>query len=168
MEAVILKDIQVIRGKRVLLDFQLSAVYQIETKRLNQQVKRNSERFPEDFMFQLTEEEWAALRLQNATSKGGRRYLPYAFTEHGAVMLASVLNSEVAIKASIFVVRAFVQIREYLSTHKELAEKIEKLEARYDHQFAVVFDAIKSLIQEKSEPRREIGFKVGKMSRDTK
>ena len=85
--------------------------------------------------------------------------MPYAFTEHGAVMLANVLNSEVAIKASIFVVRAFVQIREYLSTHKELAEKIEKLEARYDHQFAVVFDAIKSLIHERNEPRPLIGFK---------
>ncbi|HOY97133.1 MAG TPA: ORF6N domain-containing protein [Catalimonadaceae bacterium] len=158
MEAVIVKDIQVVRGRRVLLDFQLAAIYQIETKRLNQQVKRNSDRFPEDFMFQLTEEEWAALRLQNATSKGGRRYLPHAFTEHGAVMLASVLNSEVAIKASIFVVRAFVQIREYLSTHKELAEKIEKLEAKYDHQFAIVFDAIKKLIHEKNEPRPQIGF----------
>lgn len=88
--------------------------------------------------------------------------MPYAFTEHGAVMLASVLNSEVAIKASIFVVRAFVQIREYLANHKELAEKIEKLEAKYDRQFAVVFDAIKQLIQEKNESRREIGFKVGK------
>lgn len=103
------------------------------------------------------------LMSQFATSSwGGRRKLPYAFTEHGAVMLASVLNSDVAIKASIFVVRAFVQIREYLSTHKELAEKIEKLEAKYDHQFAVVFDAIKQLIHEKNEPRREIGFKVGK------
>ena len=162
MEAVIVKDIHVIRGKRILLDFQLAAIYQIETKRLNQQVKRNSERFPPDFMFQLSEDEWSSLRSQFATSKGGRRYLPYAFTEHGAVMLASVLNSEVAIKASIFVVRAFVQIRDYLASHKELAEKIEKLESKYDHQFAVVFDAIKQLFHEKNEPRREIGFKVGK------
>jgi len=114
-------------------------------------------------MFQLTLEEWKSLRSQNATLGSIRKYRPYAFTEHGAVMLASVLNSEVAIKASIFVVRAFVQIREYLSTHKELAEKIEKLESRYDHQFSVVFDAIKQLIHEKNEPRREIGFKVGKI-----
>lgn len=98
-------EIQFIRGKKVLLDFQLSEVYQVEIKRLNQQVNRNLNRFPEDFMFQLRKEEWNALRLQLATSKGGRRYLPYAFTEHGAVMLASVLNSEVAIQASIFVVR---------------------------------------------------------------
>lgn len=169
MEAVILNDIQMIRGKRVLLDFQLSGVYPLETRKLNQQVKRNLERFPEDFMVQLTEDEFRILMSQNVTSSwGGRRKLPYAFTEHGAVMLASVLNSEVAIKASIFVVRAFVQIREYLSTHKELAEKIEKLESKYDHQFAVVFDAIKQLIQEKNEPRREIGFKVGKGENETR
>ena len=163
MEAVIVKDIQVIRGKRVLLDFQLAVIYQVETRRLNEQVRRNLSRFPEDFIFQLTEEEMKILMSQNATSSwGGRRKLPYAFTEHGAVMLASVLNSEVAIKASIFVVRAFVQIRDYLASHKELAERIEKLESKYDHQFAVVFDAIKQLFHEKNEPRREIGFKVGK------
>jgi hypothetical protein len=113
-------------------------------------------------MFQLSEEEWKILRSQNATFGLLRKYRPYAFTEHGAVMLASILNSEVAIKASIFVVRAFVQIRDYLASHKELAERIEKLESKYDHQFAVVFDAIKQLFHEKNEPRREIGFKVGK------
>lgn len=160
MEVQIVRDIQVIRGKRVLLDWQLASLYEIETKRLNQQVKRNLERFPNDFMFQLTDEEWDGLRLQFATSKGGRRYLPYDFTEHGAVMLASVLNSEVAIKSSIFVVRAFVQIREYLATHKELAEKIEKLESKYDKQFAMVFDAIKQLIEEKNGPREMIGFRT--------
>jgi hypothetical protein len=111
-------------------------------------------------MFQLTEDEFKNLISQNATSSwGGRRKLPFAFTEHGAVMLASILNSEVAIQASIFVVRAFVQIREYLDTHKELAKKLEELEAKYDHQFSVVFDAIKSLIHEKNEPRNLIGFK---------
>jgi hypothetical protein len=166
MEALIAKDIQIIRGKRVLLDFQLSSIYQVETRRLNEQVRRNLTRFPEDFMFQITEEEMKILMSQNATSSwGGRRKLPYAFTEHGAVMLASVLNSEVAIKASIFVVRAFVEIREYLSSHKELAEKIEKLESKYDHQFAIVFDAIKQLIHEKNEPRPQIGFIPPKVNR---
>ena len=130
---------------------------------MNEAVRRNIARFPEEFMFQVTSEEWNNLKTQFATSSwGGKRKLPFVFTEHGAVMLASVLNSEVAIKASIFVVRAFVQIRDYLATHKELAEKIEKLESKYDHQFAVVFDAIKQLFHEKNEPRREIGFKVGK------
>jgi len=162
MEFQIVNSIHLIRGKRVLLDSQLADIYGVETKRLNEQVKRNLSRFPEDFMFQLSEEEWKILRSQNATFGLLRKYRPYAFTEHGAVMLASILNSEVAIKASIFVVRAFVQIRDYLASHKELAERIEKLESKYDHQFAVVFDAIKQLFHEKNEPRREIGFKVGK------
>ena len=113
-------------------------------------------------MFQLSEEEWKTLRSQNATFGLLRKYRPYTFTEHGAVMLAIILNSEVAIQASIFVVRAFVQIRDYLASHKELAEKIEKLESKYDHQFPVVFDANTKLFHEKNEPRREIGFKVGK------
>jgi hypothetical protein len=143
METQISKDILFIRGKRVLLDFQLAEVYRVETKRLNEAVKRNSSRFPDDFMFQLTEEEWKIQRSQNATFGPRRKYRPYAFTEHGAVMLASVLNSEVAVQASIFVVRAFVEIREYLASHKELAAKIEELETRYDQQFAAVFDAIK-------------------------
>ena len=159
METQIGKDILFIRGKRVLLDFQIAAIYKVETRTLNQQVKRNSYRFPEDFMFQLTEEEFGNLMSQNVTSSwGGRRKLPYAFTEHGAVMLASVLNSEVAVQASIFVVRAFVEIREYLASHKELAAKIEELETRYDQQFAAVFNAIKRLVQTENAPRPLIGF----------
>ena len=164
MEIQVVQEILFIRGKRVLLDSQLADIYKVETKRMNEAVRRNISRFPEEFMFQVTSEEWNNLKTQFATSSwGGKRKLPFVFTEHGAVMLASVLNSEVAIKASIFVVRAFVQIRDYLATHKELAEKIEKLESKYDHQFAVVFDAIKQLFHEKNEPRREIGFKVGKV-----
>jgi hypothetical protein len=159
MELQIVHNILQIRNKRVLLDSQIADIYGVETKRLNEAVRRNISRFPPDFMFQVTAEEWKALRSQNATLVSSRKYRPYAFTEHGAVMLASVLNSEVAIQASIFVVRAFVQIREYLDAHKELAKKLDELEAKYDHQFSVVFDAIKSLIHEKNEPRPLIGFK---------
>ncbi|HET6992393.1 MAG TPA: ORF6N domain-containing protein, partial [Bacteroidia bacterium] len=118
--------IYLIRGHKVMIDEDLARIYGVTTKRLNEQVKRNLDRFPKDFMFQLTEKEIISLRSQFATSnegKGGRRYAPYVFTEHGAVMLASVLNSPVAIKASIQVVKAFVRLREMLIANKELAEK---------------------------------------------
>lgn len=124
-----------IRGSKVMLDSDLADLYQVSTKRLNEQVRRNRERFPKDFMFQWTPRETAALRSQFATSnrqRGGRRYRPYAFTEHGAVMLASVLNSPVAVQASIRVVRAFVRLREDLATHKELAGKLTELERRIE------------------------------------
>ena len=154
----------VIRGKKVMLDGNLADIYGIETKGLIRAVKRNLERFPEDFMFQLTKEEFESLRYQFGTSKtgrGGRRYLPYVFTEHGAVMLASVLNSPVAINASVQVVRAFVKLRQLLVTHTELARKINSLEKKYDSQFAVVFKAIKELMQPQAkEKEKKIGFKV--------
>src|SRR2546423_5025569 len=134
--------IYLIRGQRVMLDSDLAAIYGVTTKRLNQQVRRNIHRFPEDFAFQLTAEEFAALRSQIATSslrsqnatsnKGGRRYAPWVFTEHGAIMLASVLNSEVAIEASVRVVRAFVRLREIISANAELAAKFAQLERRLD------------------------------------
>jgi ORF6N domain len=120
-----------LRGQKVLLDHDLASVYGVITKRLNQQVRRNVERFPADFVFQLTVEEMESLRLQNATSKagsGGRRYLPFAFTEHGAIMAATVLNTPRAIAVSVFVVRAFIRMREVLTTHKELAHKLAELE----------------------------------------
>src|SRR5262245_59227927 len=122
--------ILLVRGHRVMLDSDLAELYRVSTKRLNEQVKRNRGRFPADFLLQLSIEEAQALRSQTATSKGGRggrRYRPYAFTEHGAVMLATVLNSQVAVQASIQVVRAFVQLRELLSTHRELAKKLADL-----------------------------------------
>jgi hypothetical protein len=126
-------------------------------------VNRNRDRFPEDFRMQLTEEEDAALRLQNATSKtgrGGRRYRPYVYTEHGALMAASVLNTPVAIRVSIEIVRAFVRLRELLATHKELARKLEELEKKYDAQFRAVFDAIRQLMEPPPErPRGRFGFR---------
>lgn len=153
--------ILLIRGQKVILDSDLAELYQVSTKRLNEQVKRNQERFPEDFMFQLTLEETEALRSQFATSdrgRGGRRYRPFAFTEHGTVMVASVLNSPVAVQASIQVVRAFIRLREILTTHKELARKLAELERKYDQQFKVVFDAIRALMTTPEQKRQRIGF----------
>jgi ORF6N domain len=138
MEIIKAEDIEqkiyLIRGQRVMLDSDLAEFYQVETRVLNQAVKRNLHRFPEDFMFQLIEEEAKSLTSQSVTSnegRGGRRTLPYVFTEHGSVMLASVLNSSKAVEASIQVVRAFVRLRAILSEHKELAQKIELLEKKF-------------------------------------
>lgn len=148
-----------VRSQRIMLDSDLASLYSVETKRLNEQVKRNSDRFPQDFMFQLTTDEWDSLRSQIATSKtsremksqsatsnrGGRRTNPYVFTEHGTVMLASVLNSPVAIQASIQIVKAFVKFREILSSQAVLEKRIIELESKYDDQFKQVFDAIRGL-----------------------
>jgi len=153
--------IREVQGHRVMLDSDLAALYGVPTKRLNEQVKRNRARFPDDFAFQLTPEEAAGLRSQIATSKrgrGGRRTPLVAFTEHGAVMLASVLNSSVAVETSIQVVRAFVQLRLALGLHAELAGKLDAMEAKYDQQFRAVFDAIRALIREDDKPRKQIGF----------
>jgi hypothetical protein len=148
-----------LRGKRVMLDVDLARLYGVETKRLNEQVKRNAERFPETFMFQLTSKEYENLKSQFATSSwGGRRKLPYAFTEHGAVMLASVLNSPIAIKASIAVVEAFVHLRQILHSNAELSKRLDALESKYDRQFKAVFDAIRSLMTPPEQRRRRIGF----------
>ena len=154
-----------IRSKKVMLDRDLANLYGVETKVLNRAVKRNIKRFPTDFMFQLTSEEFENLRCQFDTSKkshGGRRYLPYVFTEHGAVMLASILNSPVAIQASVQVVRAFVRLRKMLISHADLKKKIEAMEAKYDTQFKVVFDALRQLITPKGKPKSKIGFGRGK------
>ena len=152
-----------IRGEKVLLDSDLAQLYQVPVKQLNQAVRRNRERFPPDFMFQLNGKEWAALRSQSVTSKGGRggrRYPPYAFTEHGAVMAATVLNSERAVAMSVLVVRAFVRLRKVLDTHEEFARKLAELERKYDQQFQVVFQAIRELLAApQAEPERpRIGF----------
>jgi hypothetical protein len=162
-----------IRGQKVMLDADLAELYGVETKRLNEQVRRNSGRFPEDFMFQLTAEELAdlkskigssSLRSQFATSndppgRGGRRHLPHAFTEHGAIMAASVLNSPRAVDASVQVVRAFVQLRQMLASNVELSRKLAALEKNYDIKFRAVFDAIHELMAP-SVPgkKRPIGF----------
>jgi len=146
----------------MMLDSDLAELYGVETKRLNEQVRRNLNRFPPDFMFQLTAEEWESLRSQFATLKRGehRKYLPFAFTEHGALMLANVLNSERAAQTSVQVVRAFVRLRQMLAANAELARKLEAMENKYDRQFKVVFDAIRQLMSPPARPKREIGFHV--------
>ena len=151
-----------------MLDSDLAQLYGVTTKRLNEQVKRNADRFPPDFMFRLTAEESGSLRSQNATSSnrhGGRRYLPYAYTEHGAIMLASILNSKRAIEASIFVVRAFVRMRGILSVHKEFARELSELDRRvtgHDQDIKALITAIKKLIQPPVPPKKQIGFRKGK------
>jgi phage regulator Rha-like protein len=157
------KTISLIRGRKVILDADLAVLYGVSTKRLNEQVKRNKARFPQDFLFQLSPEETDMLmrsRSQFATLKRGQniKYQPFAFTEHGAIMAASGLNSAHAIEMSIFVVRAFVRLREVLAGHKQLAEKLRELEQKYDSQFMVVFDAIRALMNEPEKPKRTIGF----------
>jgi phage regulator Rha-like protein len=155
--------ILLLRGHKVLLDADLAALYGVTTKRLNEQVRRNRSRFPEDFMFQLTSEEVASLRSQFATSnrgRGGRRYAPYAFTEQGVAMLSTVLNSERAIQVNIEIMRAFVRLREILASNAELARKMDALEKKYDSQFKVVFDAIRQLMAPPEAKKRKIGFLV--------
>ena len=149
----------VLREQKVMLDFALAALYGVPTGHLNRAVKRNVDRFPSDFMFQLKPEELANLKCQiGISSWGGRRALPYAFTEHGTVMLASVLNSPIAIQASIAIVQAFVRLRQMLASHVELARKLSALEKKYDAQFKVVFDAIRQLMEPPPPKRRHIGF----------
>lgn len=162
----ITNQIYFVRGKKVILDSDLSELYGVLTKRLNEQVRRNIDRFPDDFMFRLTKEEYAHLRSQIATSSdlpghGGRRTLPFVFTEHGAIMAATVLNSKQAVEVSIFVVRAFVQLREILAGHKQFVHRLDELEKRladHDENFQIVFGAIKRLLTEDENPKRKIGF----------
>src|SRR5438093_1764988 len=158
--------IYLIRGQRVMFDSDLAAIYGVTTKRLNEQLRRNRSRFPSDFAFQLTAEELTNLRSQIATSSfhGGRRYCPWVFTEHGAIMLASVLNSQIAVQASVRVVRAFVRLREMVAANVQLAAKLKELEQRldsHDEAIANVFAAIKQLLGPPEPPKkREIGFHV--------
>lgn len=151
-----------IRRQKVMLDRDLAELYGVKTKSLNLAVKRNRERFPADFMFQLTKEEFQNLRFQNETSSwGGQRYLPYAFTEQGVAMLSSVLRSKRAIYVNIQIMRTFTKLRELLATHKDLQRKIEETEKKYDQQFKVVFDAIRKLMSPPEKPKRRIGFRGG-------
>ena len=163
MQELIEQKIYLIRGQKVMLDSDLAILYGVTSKRLNEQVKRNKKRFPEDFAFKLAKEENISLRSQIATSKvgrGGRRYLPYAFTEQGVAMLSSVLNSDRAIAVNIQIVRTFIKLRQLLATHKEMLEKIEKMEKNYDRQFRIVFDIIRELNNPIEKNRRQIGFKT--------
>ena len=171
--------VRLIRGEKVLLDADLAGLYGVATKVLNQAVKRNAERFPEDFMFQLTPEESEAMRSQIVTASSraggnwsqsvtssrkhrGATYRPYAFTEQGVAMLSSVLRSPRAVEVNIAIMRTFVQLRRLMDSNRDLARRIEALERRYDEQFASVFDAIKRLVAEdegrKARPKRRMGF----------
>ncbi len=162
-DEIISSKIYLIRSTKVMLDSDLAELYQVETKRLNEQVKRNSVRFPEDFMFQLTSKEWQNLKSQFATSSwGGRRKLPFVFTEHGVLMLSSVLNSDRAISVNIQIIRVFNRIREMLFTHKDLLLKMNKLESKVinqDKSIKQVFDYLNRFIKENNKPKEAIGFK---------
>jgi hypothetical protein len=159
--------IHTVRGVRVVLDAELAALYGVTTKRLNQQVLRNHDRFPADFVFQLNADEARRLRLQIATSKpgrGGRRYLPTAFTEHGAVMAATVLNSPRAVQMSIFVVRAFLRLREWVVGQAALAARLAELERRvgaHDHELKAIIRTIRTMLEPPAPPRKQIGFRRG-------
>jgi hypothetical protein len=156
--------IYLIRGQKVMLDRDLAVLYEVETKRLKEQVRRNSDRFPNDFMFVLYPHEFATLRSQVATSKsearGGTRYLPMAFTEQGVAMLSTVLNSKRAIGVNIAIMRTFVKLRQMLDSHAKLSEKLSELEAKYDGQFRVVFEALNELMAAPAPERKPIGFSV--------
>lgn len=176
-EAITLR-IATVRGQRVILDSALAALYEVETKRFNEAVKRNLAKFPADFMFALTQDEWAALRSQfatlNATAGRGqhRKYLPYAFTEHGAIMAATILSSPRAVEVSVYVVRAFVRLRELATTHHDLATRLDELEQKTEvlsmqhdtfsrntrNQLKQVFDALRELTTPPDPPKRPIGF----------
>ena len=156
------KSILLIRGQKVMLDSDLAEMYGVEVKRLNEQVRRNIKRFPADFMFQLSSQEFTNLKSQFATSSswGGRRKSPSVFTEQGVAMLSSVLNSDRAIEVNVQIMRAFVKLREMISSHKDLVEKVEEMEREYDEQFAVVFQAIRQLMDKPKGSVEKIGFKV--------
>ena len=166
---LIQSKIHEIRSQKVMLDFDLAELYEVETKNLNLAVKRNTKRFPVDFMFQLTKSQWERLRLQIETSKGrgGTRYLPYAFTEQGVAMLSAVLNSDKAIDVNIAIMRAFVFIRQYALTHKDLTEKLKQIEGKYNKKFKDVYEALNYLLKKDEEEiqqskRKQIGFKQTK------
>jgi len=150
----------IVRGLKVMLDRDLASIYGVTTKRLNEQVKRNIDRFPKDFMFQLTEceKKEVVANCDHLRSLKYTPFLPYVFTEHGAVMLASVLNSRTAVQSSILVVRAFIMLREGMAIYKELKCKIDEMERKYDHQFKVVFDAIRQLMVLPEKKKDRIGF----------
>jgi hypothetical protein len=157
----IVSKIYLIRNSKVMLDRDLADLYEVETKALKQAVRRNIDRFPPDFMFELSKEEFEKWRSQFVTSnadKMGLRYKPMAFTEQGVAMLSSVLRSKRAIQVNIQIMRAFTQLRQMLSSHEDLKRKIEEMEERYDEQFKIVFEAIKQLIEIEGTPKRKIGF----------
>ncbi|MGC4101294.1 ORF6N domain-containing protein [Ferruginibacter sp.] len=163
-EEKIVEKVYWIRGMKVMLDKDLAEMYGVEVKVLNQAVKRRIQRFPDDFMFQLTEEEWNSLRSQFVTSKkgrGGTRYFPFAFTEQGVAMLSSVLNSDTAIEVNIQIIRVFTKMKALLFDNKELWHKIEKIErhlVQHDEEIKTIFEYLKKLLIQENKPRKAIGF----------
>jgi hypothetical protein len=160
----ITSQIYYLRGTKVMLDFHLAALYEVETRVLKQQIKRNIERFPNDFMFQLSEKEWKEL-ITICDNLGTVKYspaLPFAFTEQGVAMLSSVIRSKKAILVNISIMRAFVRMRQLLDENKELKNKLDEMENKYDQQFRIVFDAIRKLTKKKNTPAEPVGFKIGK------
>jgi hypothetical protein len=149
-----------IRGHRVILDEDIAALYEVDTGQLVRAVLRNADRFPSDFMFRLTSEEFGELRraLDRHAGRGGRRQAPYAFTEHGVAMLSGVLRSPRAVAVNVEIVRAFVRLRGVLSAHRDLAHRLDELESKYDQRFAAVFEALRQLMAPSEKPRRPIGF----------
>jgi len=165
-DEVLINKIYLMRGQKVMLDKDLAELYAVETKRLKEAVRRNIDRFPSDFMFELSPKEWESLRTQFATLKIGRgqhsKYMPFAFTEQGVAMLSSVLNSETAIAVNIQIIRVFTKMRELLSTHKDILLQLEKIEnklTRHDDDIALIFEYLKQLLNPPQSPRRKIGFK---------
>ena len=158
---LIASKIYLIRNTKVMLDRDLAELYDVETKYLKRTVRRNIKRFPKDFMFELGKKEFENLRSHFGTSSwGGTRYTPMAFTEQGVAMLSSVLNSDRAIEVNIAIMRAFVKLREMMTTHTDLKRKIESMEKKYDEQFQIVFEAIKQLLTEEDKPKKRIGYTV--------
>ena len=162
-DEVVMSKIYMIRDQKVMLDEDLAELYGVETRRLNEQVRRNIDRFPEDFMFALSEQEFADLKSQNATSSwGGRRKLPNAFTEHGVLMLSSVLNSKQAIQVNIQIMRIYTRIREMLMAHKDVFIRVEQAEKqllKHDQKIELLFTYLSKFIEKEEQPRTEIGFK---------
>jgi phage regulator Rha-like protein len=161
-DEIITSKIYLIRNQKVMLEKDLAELYNVETKRLKEQVRRNIDRFPASFMFELTTEEYAALRSQNATLKRGRhsKYPPFVFTEHGILMLSSVLNSELAIKMSVQIIETFIQLRKLANNYEEIMKKINQMESQNNEQFSEIYDVLQQLLEKpKDEPRTKIGYK---------
>ena len=159
---IIQNKIYLIRGQKVMFDRDLAELYDVLTKNLNKAVQRNLDRFPDDFMFQLTKEEAGRSRFQSGTLNRGQniKYLPYVFTEQGVAMLSSVLNSEKAIQVNIQIIRTFTKLRELMATNIKLRKKIESMENKYDNKFRQIFDVLKQLLMQDVKPKKQIGFKV--------
>ncbi|MBN1795044.1 MAG: ORF6N domain-containing protein [Sedimentisphaerales bacterium] len=163
------KSILIMRGHKVILDRDLADLYEVETKILTRAIRRNIDRFPEDFMFRLTKEEFENLRRHFGTSSwGGRRYLPYAFTEQGVAMLSSVLRSKRAIEVNIAIMRTFVKLREILATNTALRRKIESMERQYEEQFKLIFKILSEMVMSDSKPKPQIGFHTEAKERSLK